>query len=429
MDSPSLLIVVVACLLGLVVGAVVGWLLRGRAKVRARRRRHTTQGRGEHDRAEVAELLPHVRRPMAVVDARLRVIAVSGQAHEVGLRRGEEVSPPALRAAAAAALVAADGLPTPAREVLQVGGFSPVTVHVEVRASRLADGNVLLDVEDRSDAVRVEAVRRDFVVNVSHELKTPVGAISVLAETMVAAADDPDAVRRFSVRMQQECSRLSSLVIGVIELSRVQGHDPPARRERVRLDQVALQAVEQVRPLADASGITLVAGVQPGGVVEGDHDLLLSAARNMLVNAVTYSPSGTRVSCAVRRREGRVDLVVTDRGIGIPLRDQERVFERFYRVDPARSRATGGTGLGLSIVKHVAEQHRGDITLWSRPGQGSTFTLRLPDADPPPAAEPDPSGHDGVASARAPRHRGRAGRGGRTPDPATHDPATHGGPA
>lgn len=411
-----MLIVVVACLLGLGVGTVVGWVLgRGLPRTTASRTRQTTPGRGEQEQPPAGEILPHVRRPMAVVDPRLRVVAVSGDAADVGLRRGEEVSQPALRAAASAALTALDGRPAPAREVVRIGAFSPVAMHVEVRASRLADGNVLLDVEDRSEAVRVEAVRRDFVVNVSHELKTPVGAISVLAETMTEAADDPDAVRRFSARMQQECSRLSKLVIGVIELSRVQGHDGPPRRERVHLDEIALQAVDQVRPLADASGIELVAGVRPGGVVDGDPDLLLSAARNLLVNAVTYSPSGTRVSCAVRRRDGRVDLVVTDRGIGIPVRDQERIFERFYRVDPARSRATGGTGLGLSIVKHIAEQHRGDIALWSRPGQGSTFTLRLPDADPRP---PDGDPPEGSRTSRAPADT-----------PAPPDRAHHGGAA
>ncbi len=391
-DSLPLVATAVASLLGLGVGAVVGVLVV--AAVMAGRRGPRADRSGTAREPGPAALLPHVRRPMALVDPRLRVLAVSPDADLVGLRTGEEVSPPPLRAAASAALAAPDGRPPVAREVLQAGGLSPRPVHVEVRASRLGDGSVLLDVEDRSESVRVEAVRRDFVVNVSHELKTPVGAISVLAETMVDASDDPAAVRRFSTRMLQECSRLSTLVSGIIELSRVQGVDGPLRRERVRLDVIAREALDQVRPLADASSITLATGTPEGAAtVEGDHDLLLTAARNLLVNAVTYSPAGTRVSCAVRRREGRVDLVVTDRGIGIPVPEQERVFERFYRVDPARSRATGGTGLGLSIVKHIAESHRGDIVLWSRPGQGSTFTLRLPDPEPPAGPPARTSAH------------------------------------
>jgi two-component system, OmpR family, sensor histidine kinase SenX3 len=376
-DVLSPLVVVAVALLALVAGATLGVGVSGR---RGRTPRPPRDGTRE---PVVAPLLPHTRRPMAVLDPGLRVLAASPEAAGVGLHTGHEVVQPPLRAAAAAALAAPDGLPEPARDVLRVGGISQAAVHVEVRASRLSDGNVLLDVEDRSEVERVDAVRRDFVVNVSHELKTPVGAISVLAETMGEAADDPATVRRFSARMQQECARLAALVSGIIELSRVQGVESVARRERVEVDDVVTDAVEQVRPLADSARITLVSSTRPGGVVAGDRDLLVTAVRNLLVNAVTYSPAETRVSCAVLRREGRVDVVVTDRGVGIPVRDQERVFERFYRVDPARSRATGGTGLGLSIVKHIAEAHRGDIALWSRPGQGSTFTLRLPAAPQP----------------------------------------------
>lgn len=390
MTSVGVVLPVLAVVAGVVGGLAAGWLLGRR---RSGLGRHRPEGSGParrgDDRARTLSVLSHVRRPMALVDRSLRVVAVSADAESIGLRPGEELSQPSLRAAATAALATTDGRPPTSRDEIDVGLISPVTVPVEVRASRLEDGNVLLDVEDRSEAVRVETIRRDFVVNVSHELKTPVGAISVLAETMTEAADDPEAVRRFSARMQKECARLTSLVSDIIELSRVQAVEGPRRREPVRLDDVAREAVEQVRPLATASGIQLFLGAPVPTVVTGDRELLLTAARNLLVNAVTYSPDGTRVSCAVRRREGRVDLVVTDRGIGIPLRDQERVFERFYRVDPARSRVTGGTGLGLSIVKHIAESHRGDITLWSRPGQGSTFTLRLPEAAvPTPAGGP-----------------------------------------
>jgi two-component system, OmpR family, sensor histidine kinase SenX3 len=225
----------------------------------------------------------------------------------------------------------------------------------------------------------VEEVRRDFVANTSHELKTPVGALALLAETVEDAADDPDAVRRFAGRMRQEASRLTNLVQDMITLSRIQAAEPVPDPVPVELDAVVAEALDRCRMKASARGIELVSTGAHGLSVMGDEDLLVTALRNLLENAVAYSPDQTRVDVSTRRvNSNAVEISVSDQGIGIPERDLERIFERFYRVDPARSRATGGTGLGLAIVKHVTSAHGGKVTVLSTEGAGSTFTLRLP---------------------------------------------------
>jgi two-component system sensor histidine kinase SenX3 len=246
------------------------------------------------------------------------------------------------------------------------------------RLAPVGDGTVALLLEDVTEAKRVDAVRRDFVANVSHELKTPVGAIGLLAEAMVDASSDPMAVRRFGGRMQRESARLARLVQELIDLSRLQGAEPMPDPEHVSVDRVVAEALDRTRTVAASRGIDLVRGGQRGMQVRGSEQQLVTALANLLDNAVHYSPDGTRVSVGVRCAEDTVEVTVTDEGIGIAERDLERVFERFYRADPARSRATGGTGLGLAIVKHVATNHGGDVTVWSVEGQGSTFTLRLP---------------------------------------------------
>jgi two-component system sensor histidine kinase SenX3 len=247
-----------------------------------------------------------------------------------------------------------------------------------VDAVPLDDDRIALFAEDRTEARRVDEVRRDFVANVGHELKTPVGALSLLAEATRDAADDPEAVRRFTERMERESARLAHLVQDIIDLSRVQGSDPTARRERVVLDRVVAEAVDRASELAASRGIELVQAEPTGVTVEGDERQLLAAVSNLLDNAVAYSPDDTRVAIAVVAGDEYAEVSVTDQGIGIPPAEQDRIFERFYRVDPARSRETGGTGLGLAIVKHVATGHGGEVTVWSREGSGSTFTIRLP---------------------------------------------------
>jgi two-component system sensor histidine kinase SenX3 len=253
------------------------------------------------------------------------------------------------------------------------------------------DGLILLLAEDQTESRRVEEVRRDFVANISHELKTPVGALALLAETMEEAADDPEAVRRFAGRMRQEASRLTYLVQDLITLSRIQAAEPIPDPIPVDLSAVVVEALDRVRMKASAQGIDLVAACDERVVVLGDEDLLVTALRNLLENAVAYSPERTRVVVSVSRNGARTaQISVADQGIGIPERDLERIFERFYRVDPARSRATGGTGLGLAIVKHVMAAHRGKVTVWSQEGVGSTFTLQMPIVSKPPAAAGNP---------------------------------------
>ncbi|MEY4169349.1 MAG: hypothetical protein RLZ94_422 [Actinomycetota bacterium] len=242
----------------------------------------------------------------------------------------------------------------------------------------LSAGIFVVLVEDLAEERRVDAVRRDFVANVSHELKTPVGALALLAEAILSSAEDQESVQRFAERMIVESSRLASLINDIIELSRLQGDDPLARAAVFEIDPVIAQAVDEVRPFADARGIELVVIGAPGAEMVGDRQQVLTALRNLVSNAVTYSPDHTRVAVAARTDSGMVEIDVKDQGIGIASHDLDRIFERFYRADPARSRATGGTGLGLSIVKHVCENHGGDVAVWSESGVGSTFTLRFP---------------------------------------------------
>jgi len=240
-------------------------------------------------------------------------------------------------------------------------------------------GLVLVLAEDQTESRRVEEVRRDFVANVSHELKTPVGALALLAETIEDAAEDADAVRRFAGRMRQEAARLTFLVQDLITLSRIQAAEPIPDPRAVEVDAVVAEALDRCRMKANARGITLASIGVRGLSVLGEEDLLVTAVRNLLENAVVYSPERTRVVVCVKKPgDGGVEISVTDQGIGIPERDLERIFERFYRVDPARSRATGGTGLGLAIVKHVTAAHGGRVTVRSVEGAGSTFTLWLP---------------------------------------------------
>ncbi|MEK9736693.1 MAG: ATP-binding protein [Candidatus Nanopelagicales bacterium] len=224
-------------------------------------------------------------------------------------------------------------------------------------------------------------MRRDFVANVSHELKTPVGAMSLLAEAVLSASDDPEAVQRFAERMLTESARLSSLINDIIELSRVQGDDALARAEAFDIDGAIGQAVDELRTVINGKEIELVVTGSPGAEVMGDRRQVVAALRNLIANAVHYSPDHTRVAVTAQvqgEQDEIVQIDVKDQGIGIPSQDLDRIFERFYRSDPARSRGTGGTGLGLAIAKHVCENHGGDISVWSEVGIGSTFTIRLP---------------------------------------------------
>lgn len=253
-----------------------------------------------------------------------------------------------------------------------------ISIDLRVDALPLPSGHVLLVLTDLTQEHRLAAVRRDFIANVSHELKTPVGAMSLLAEAIAAARDDPESVEYFAGRMQTEAQRLTSLINDAIDLSRVQGDDPLTHAEVVEVDGMVQRAVDYVHGAADIKDIAIVVGGTTRERVFGDPGQLDTALRNVLANAITYSEPGTRVAIAVRASESLVEIDVKDQGMGIPEAELDRIFERFYRVDAARSRVTGGTGLGLSIVRNVCRNHGGDCMVWSVEHEGSTFTLQFP---------------------------------------------------
>ncbi|HEX6471643.1 MAG TPA: ATP-binding protein [Streptosporangiaceae bacterium] len=327
----------------------------------------------------IASVLSVLPSSAVVVDGEDRVLRASSAARAFGLVSGDRMVVDELLAMAR--VVRRDGeiRESEIQVVPPRGGNGREGRWFAVRVAPLgAHGLVLVLAEDLTELRRVEAIRRDFVANVSHELKTPVGALSLLAETVEGAADDADAVRRFAGRMQQEAQRLTSLVQDLITLNRIQGDEPLGDLRPVSLDDVCAEAIDRVRLKAGAKNIEVATGGRSGLMVRGEEELLTTALRNLIDNAVAYSPDNTRVVVVTRQEDRRVEVSVTDQGIGISDADLGRIFERFYRVDPARSRQTGGTGLGLAIVKHVTTKHGGEVTVWSKPGAGSTFTIRLP---------------------------------------------------
>ena len=272
--------------------------------------------------------------------------------------------------------------------------------HLTVRVGPLdAHGNIVLVVDDRAPLLRVEQTRRDFVANISHELKTPIGAIAILSEAVEGAADDPEAVRHFAGRLNKETARVSEMVSQIINLSRLQSDQPMMTPQQVDVCHVLADAVERNRELADSREVNLVVKAEPDLEIQGDPAQLIDAVSNLIHNAIVYSNPRARVAVSSRLVHDvdgdRADIAVADNGIGITDEDQRRIFERFYRVDYARSRDNGGTGLGLSLVKHIAQAHGGSVDVWSKVGQGSTFTLSIP----LPSLEFDDGDPDGLADA------------------------------
>ena len=237
---------------------------------------------------------------------------------------------------------------------------------------------VLVLLRDESEAQRVHDVRRDFVANISHELKTPIGALALLSEAVLGAKDDAEAVSRFAERMQVESKRLTGLVQEIIQLSRVQDSDPLKEAQQLSAGDIIKEALDQCRTTADSRQISLTFQDSEDAMILGDRDQLTMAIHNLIENAINYSPADTKVAVSTTVENGIITISVADQGIGIPEAEVERIFERFYRVDPARSRETGGTGLGLSIVKHIINKHGGEISVWSSENVGSTFSIRLP---------------------------------------------------
>lgn len=380
MDSPGL--VLAALFLGAAIGAtVLAIFLR-------------SHGRGQRAVAAVSPQVPDgvdqvidaLESAGVVLDPSNNVIKASPGALAYGLVSNQALVHPEL-----VALVDATrrtGEPATADLTLSRGPFGEANIHMHVRVARIGSRYILLLAEDRTESFRLDEVRRDFVANISHELKTPIGAVGLLAEALVSASKEPEQVKRFAKRLRKESERLANITQEIIELSRLQAADALTKADLVDIDHVVALAIDQNRVAAETNRIQLVSGGDAGAEVYGDEDLLVTALHNLIANAIQYSPEGSRIGIGVGDTDGVIEIAVTDQGVGIPGDELDRVFERFFRSDPARSRNTGGSGLGLSIVKHVVQNHGGDVRVWSQLGQGSTFTIRLPEATRASAPSP-----------------------------------------
>jgi two-component system sensor histidine kinase SenX3 len=386
-----------AGLAGVLVGLGLGAVLGTRALPWRRDRGQST---GYDTGGSMSELLQRVlsAAPIGVVViGTSREIVISNQrAGELGLVHERVVDDRVWSAAQRTLISGADG----DIDLLVLVGSPPgrrgLSVRGHVRLLRAEEPRLaVVYLDDQSEQARMEASRRDFVANVSHELKTPVAAMGVLAEAMLESADDPDTSQRFGRKLLTESQRLAGMIGELIELSRLQGAERLPDLVRVDVDTVVQEAISRYKVAADTADITVNTDDPTDFAVLGDQPLLVTAVANLISNAIAYSPDGSSVSISRRRYRDSVEIAVTDRGIGIAKADQERVFERFFRVDKARSRTTGGTGLGLAIVKHVAANHNGTIRLWSRPGTGSTFTLSIPVCPDEPAGSDDVDESDG----------------------------------
>jgi two-component system sensor histidine kinase SenX3 len=376
MDTTQLALL--ALLAGVIIGGSVSVVIVLALRARDRARAETSLAIPEG----VREVLHGMDDAAVVVDASFTVLAASAPAAPFHLVEGRSVPSDELRAAARAARTG-DGASTATMRLRR--GAPPAEPRlVVVRATRISPRLTLLVLRDITERERVEQMRRDFVANTSHELKTPVGAVSLLAEAIESAADDPPQVRAFALRLTAEASRLALLTSRIMNLSRLQASDELTQERDVSIDEVVAASLDAHAIQADSAGVEVVRGGTRGLYVRGDAQILSEAVGNLISNAIAYSPRGSSVGVGVKLADGIVEIAVTDRGIGIAEGEQDRVFERFYRADPARARRTGGSGLGLSIVKHAVQRHGGEVKLWSRPGRGSTFTIRLPQSDPPP---------------------------------------------
>ncbi len=384
----ALLAVTAAC--GLAIGLVAGLAFRATERTRE------DHGPDPLVPAGVTSVLAVLPSQAVLLDSRGVVVKASPAAHAYGLVRDDRLVAPELVAMADASR--RDGVIRQEELELARDRHGEATMIISARVAPLGAELVLLLVQDRTEARRLDSIRRDFVANVSHELKTPVGALSLLAEAVLEASDDPVAVKRFSGRMQIESTRLTELVRELLELSRLQADDPLVAPEPVDVDRVVRSAFDRVGAVAASRQVSLQKGGESGLVVLGSERQLVTALGNLVSNAVAYSPDGSRVVVSSRSDRDTVEFTVVDQGIGIPEHEQLRIFERFYRVDPARARATGGTGLGLAIVKHIAAVHGGEVAVWSVESAGSTFTLRLPAMARPAPAEPQTAEYSQEAS-------------------------------
>jgi two-component system sensor histidine kinase SenX3 len=372
-------------LLALAVGLVIGvglslllvWAYRARARIADETSLVVPDG--------VTAVLRSMDDAACVVDASGLVLAASKAAARFGIRVGAPLENPELRQLIRS-VRSEGGSHTESLRITR-GGLSLDPRLVSARASAISPRMSLLIIRDVTEQERLDQMRRDFVANTSHELKTPVGAVTLLAEAIESAADDPAQVRHFATRISAEATRLGQLTGRIMSLSRLQADDTLTDARPVSIDEVIAASIEAHVVQADSAGVELARGGDRGVWVHGDPQILIEAFGNLIANAIVYSPRGSRVGVGVKADVDVVEVAVADQGIGISEGDRERIFERFYRADEARSRRTGGTGLGLSIVKHAIQRHGGEVSLWSRPGRGSTFTIRLPRIDTPEGIE------------------------------------------
>ncbi|HET8927518.1 MAG TPA: ATP-binding protein [Microbacterium sp.] len=369
MDTVQLALL--ALLLGALIGAaatlVIVLALRARDRARAQVSVSLPDG--------IEAVFAVLDEAAAVVDTSFIVVAASAPGAGLGMVAGEVLDGAELRALVRQAR--SSGAPTSASLRVTRPGPGRDERLVSARATVMSPRLALIVARDVTEQERLEQMRRDFVANTSHELKTPVGAVSLLAEAVESAADDPEQVRIFALRLQAEATRLANLTTRIMNLSRLQVADELTVVADVSVDELIASAVEAHAVQAQSGGVELIRGGDRGLHVRGDGQILVEALGNLIANAIVYSPSGSHVGVGAKADGAMVEISVTDQGIGMTEEEQERVFERFYRADQARSRRTGGSGLGLAIVKHAVQRHGGDVRLWSRPGRGSTFMIRL----------------------------------------------------
>ena len=361
-------------LLGVSFGGVVAGVIVSR--IRRRGKEKNLQGQSMSDAS--AELLEVLSASAVVLNPSNVAVRATQAAMVMGLLRVRSLRHPELLALVERARES-NGIES--ADVELSTGLRGANIFVNARATNLGDSNVLLLVEDRTEARRLDETRRDFIANISHELKTPIGAISLLSEAIKDAEGDPVMLEKFTKSLRKEAKRLAALVNDVIQLSRYQSVEMQSHVEMVDLAAVVEEAVERNSFKAEQKNIKINFLAPSGITVVGDQEMLIVALKNLIENAVIYSEENDTVGVGLRVNDDVAEIAVTDNGVGLDAEEQNRVFERFYRVDPSRSRETGGTGLGLSIVKHVALSHNGEVRVFSKPGVGSTFTLRLPLAD------------------------------------------------
>ena len=327
--------------------------------------------------AALSQILDVLPDAAAIIDASDRVLEASANCVAMGLVSFDRIAPVEIRALNREVNRLHK---TQSREVVvNRSGSKLGNWEARVQISPIDDDISLLIAQDLSEERRLNDVRRDFVANVSHELKTPVGALSLLAEAVQVADTDIEQVRHFTSRMQIEVKRLTAMISDLVALSQVQGDLALRNSTPVEVQNIITESVDATKILAEQQNIEVsISNDDEPGRIFGDEQQLVTALSNLISNAIKYSPTHTKVGVGSRRVDNMIEISVTDQGPGIPEGDIERIFERFYRVDPARSRDTGGTGLGLAIVKHVCANHGGECIVWSQVGQGSTFTLRFP---------------------------------------------------